>query len=182
MQGYLELIIGPMFSGKSTELIRIIRRYKTIGRNILVINHKFNNRYNSTVITTHNKDSYDDCIILDNLRELITTINLNNFDIIIIEELQFFNDALENIIYLVEKLNKTVICAGLDGDSERKSFGDVLKLIPYADKVNKLSALCKYCSDGTQAHFSKRKVITDKQTLVGDTTIYEAVCRKHYNS
>jgi thymidine kinase len=180
MTGYLELIIGPMFSGKSTELIKIIRRYNSINKKILVLNHKINNRYNSSSITTHNKDCYNDCIILDNLSE-INKIDLTNFDIVIIEELQFFTDAFENIINLVEKLNKTVICAGLDGDFKRNPFGDVLKLIPYSNKVTKLSALCKYCSDGSEAHFTQRKSFEIDQTIVGDTNIYEAVCRKHFN-
>jgi thymidine kinase len=180
MTGNLELIIGPMFSGKSTELIKIIRRYNSINKKILVINHKINNRYNSSSITTHNKDFYNDCMIFDNLSE-INNVDLTNFDIIIIEELQFFTDAFKNITYLVDKLNKTVICAGLDGDFQRNPFGDVLKLIPHSNKITKLSALCKYCSDGSEAHFTQRRTQEVSQTVVGDNNLYEAVCRKHFN-
>lgn len=69
-KGYLELIIGPMYAGKSTELIRIINRFKCLKKNIIVINHSINNRYGSTDLTTHNKEKIDKCIILNQLKEL----------------------------------------------------------------------------------------------------------------
>jgi thymidine kinase len=65
--GYLELIIGPMYAGKSTELIRIINRYKCLEKNIIVINHTFNNRYGSSGLTTHNKEKFDQCLIVSKL-------------------------------------------------------------------------------------------------------------------
>ena len=101
-------------------------------------------------------------------------------DVIFVEEIQFFPDAFENISHWVDKLGKTVIVTGLDGDSSRKPFGDVLRLIPIADKVRKLSALCKRCADGTPAHFSKRISSETQTTLIGSSDKYEAVCRKHY--
>jgi ABC-type methionine transport system ATPase subunit len=79
-QGYLELIIGPMYAGKSTELIRIINRYKCLNKNIIVINHKLNNRYGSIKLTTHNKEIVDNCIIFENLSDALsipdTALNL----------------------------------------------------------------------------------------------------------
>ena len=69
-QGYLELIIGPMYAGKSTELIRIINRYKCLNKNIVIINHTFNNRYGSVGLTTHNKQNVDNCVILSMLKDL----------------------------------------------------------------------------------------------------------------
>ena len=87
--GYLELIIGPMYAGKSTELLRIINRYKCLGKNITVINHILNNRYGSSNLTTHNKEKYDSCINLSRLCVLKDEpgYNFNNIDVIIIEEL-----------------------------------------------------------------------------------------------
>jgi len=178
-QGYLELIIGPMYAGKSTELIRIINRYKCLKKNITIINHTFNNRYGSTGLTTHNREKVDTCIILDNLKDLDKDI-LNSSDVIIIEELQFFQDAHDVIVDWCDNDNKIVIAAGLDGDFLRNPFGDVLKLIPHAEKVTKLNALCKKCGDGTLAHFSKRIIKDNEKTLVGSDDIYEAVCRKHF--
>ena len=179
---FLNLIIGPMFAGKSTELIRISNNYKVINKVILPINHPINKRYGSKQITTHNNNILDECIIVDKLID-VEQKYANAFkeaDVILIEELQFFKDAYEIIIKWVEEDNKTVIAAGLDGDANRKPFGDVLKLIPYANTVKKLSALCKRCGDGTPAHFSKKIKKNDNQVEVGASDIYEAVCRKHY--
>ena len=177
--GYLQLIIGPMYAGKSTELIRIINRYKCLNKKIIVINHILNNRYGSCGLTTHNKDKIDCCIILETLNSLENEL-LENNDVIIIEELQFFSDAYETIIDWCDNKNKIVVGAGLDGDFLRNPFGDVLRLIPHANKVTKLSALCKKCGDGTLAHFTKRTTSNNETTLVGSDDIYEAVCRKHY--
>ena len=178
-QGYLELIIGPMYAGKSTELIRIINRFNCLNKKIIVINHSFNNRYGSNELTTHNKEKIDKCIILKELKDLDKNI-INNTDVIIIEELQFFEDSLENITYWVDNLKKIVYAAGLDGDFMRNPFGDVLKLIPYADKITKMNALCKKCADGTFANFTKRTSSNMDKTLIGSDDMYEAVCRKHF--
>lgn len=179
--GYLELIIGPMFAGKSTELLRIINMYKILGKKILIINHNINKRYdqpNSTIIT-HDKSKIDDCLAVTSLNEISDEF-INMHDVIIIEELQFFKDAYLNIIKMVDLYKKHVICAGLDGDFNRQPFGDVLKLIPHCDNIKKLKALCKRCGNGTCALFSKRIVKEQSKTLVGSEEIYEAVCRKHY--
>ena len=175
----LQLFIGPMYAGKSTELIRLINRFKCLGKNVLVINHVFNNRYGSSSLTTHNKEMVDNCIILEKLSALENDVLMNN-DVIIIEELQFFTDAFEEVIKWCDIYNKIVICAGLDGDFMKNPFGDVLKLIPHSDKITKLSALCKRCGNGTLAHFSKRITDNNEKTLVGSNDLYEAVCRKHF--
>ena len=181
--GYLELIIGPMYAGKSTELIRIINRYKCLKKEIIVINHTFNNRYGSNGLTTHNRQIFDKCIIVDKLNDINIHHQqlLNKADVIIIEELQFFQDAYNVIIDWCDNHNKIVIAAGLDGDFLRSPFGDVLKLIPHAEKVKKLSALCKRCGDGTPAPFSKRITNSSETTLVGSDDVYEALCRKCFN-
>ncbi len=177
--GYLELIIGPMYAGKSTELIRIIHRYKCLNKNITVINHVLNNRYGSTGLTTHNNERIDNCVILDKLSDLDNSL-LANSDVIIIEELQFFSDAYDTVCKWCDVDNKIVIGAGLDGDFKKNPFGDVLRLIPHAEKVTKLSALCKRCNDGTLAHFTMRTVKDNCLTLIGSNDMYEAVCRKHF--
>tara|TARA_B100000780_G_scaffold250841_4_gene197177 strand:+ start:1039 stop:1593 length:555 start_codon:yes stop_codon:yes gene_type:complete len=181
--GYLKLIIGPMFAGKSTEIIRLSNNYKVINKVVLPINHIINSRYESDQIVTHNNCVLDGCIIVESLQDVEKnhTDAFKNADVILIEELQFFKDAFEMIVKWVDVDGKTVIAAGLDGDAYRMPFGDVLRLIPYADTVNKVSALCKKCGDGTPAIFSK-KLANNKteQIRVGSSNIYEAVCRKHY--
>jgi thymidine kinase len=177
--GYLELIIGPMYAGKSTELIRIINRYKCLNKNIIIVNHILNNRYDSSGLTTHNRERVDNCIIVDKLNDIDDEI-INNTHVIIIEELQFFQDAYNSVINWCDIKHKTVIAAGLDGDFLKNPFGDVLRLIPHAEKVTKLSALCKKCGNGTLAHFTKRITNDSQTTLVGSNNVYEAVCRKHF--
>ena len=178
--GNLELIIGPMYAGKSTELLRKINMYEFLDKKIIVINHVINNRYGSSNLSTHNKEYYNKCINLEKLGDFEKYNIFNEIEIIIIEELQFFTDAFEIVKKWTDLDGKNVIAAGLDGDFERKPFGDVLKLIPYAEKVTKLNALCKRCNDGTIASFTKRIVDKKCTTLVGSNEIYEAVCRKHY--
>ena len=179
-QGYLELIIGPMYAGKSTELIRNINKYKFLNEKMIAINHKINNRYGSEGISTHNNEIYDSCIILDKLTDFESYENFHETKIIIIEELQFFEDAYDTIVRWCDKYDKKVIAAGLDGDFQRESIGDVLRLIPHANKVSKMNSLCSICKDGTDAPFTRRIVASKNKTLVGSCEVYEAVCRKHY--
>lgn len=179
--GYLKLIIGPMFAGKSTELLRIINMYKILNKKILIINHNINKRYDqpNSSIVTHDQSKIDNCLAISSLNEISNEF-IELHDVIIIEELQFFDDAYLNIIKMVDQFKKHVICAGLDGDFNRQPFGDVLRLIPHCDDIVKLKALCKKCGNGTPALFSKRIVNNDKKTLVGSNNCYEAVCRMHF--
>jgi len=181
--GTLELIIGPMYAGKSTELIRIINRFKCLKKSILVINHILNNRYSSSNLTTHNNEIIENCIVVVKLKEIEDNYKniFENIDVIVIEELQFFDDAYYYITKWCDENGKYVVCAGLDGDFERKPFGDVLRLIPHAEKITKLNALCVKCGDGTPAIFSKRIITDNNKTLVGSSEYYTACCRKHYN-
>ena len=104
-------------------------------------------------------------------------------DVVVIEEAQFFTDLFDFATLSADKFNKTVIIAGLNGDFNRNPFGDIQRLIPHAENITKLSALCVMCGDGSPAHFSKRIDTSNRsQTLIGSTTEYIAVCRKHYNA
>lgn len=180
--GNLELIIGPMYAGKSTELIKKIKVYEILEKNILIINHKINNRYGTEGISTHDKIQINNSINIEKLVELENNHNelFKKSEIIIIEELQFFSDAFEKITEWLDRHNKKIIAAGLVSDFERKPFGDVLNLIPHAEEVIKLNALCKKCKDGTKACFSKRIINDNCKVIVGSDNCYEAVCRKHY--
>jgi thymidine kinase len=177
--GKLELIIGPMFSGKSTELIRHIRMMKVINTKYIVIKPKIDTRYELDKIVSHNKDS-ENCIVIDDLNEINDEM-INECNYIIIDEGQFFKNLKIKVLYWVEKLCKNVIIAGLDGDFQRNKIGEIIDLIPYSDKCTKMCALCKLCCDGTFALFSHR--ISDsnkKQILIGTNDFYIPVCRSHY--
>ena len=197
--GSLKLILGPMFSGKSTRLLHEANTHRAIGKRVLCINHTWNNRYSGRGITTHNDGEVQPSsssptlstspyptIVLNDLRDLcnrhqhIKTID--TADVICIEEIQFFRHTIDTIRYLVDTLQKQVCCAGLIADYQRKPFGDVFQLIPLADEVIHLKALCTVCNDGTPGIFTQRlaSVEDDSQVLVGEREAYRSVCRCHY--
>jgi len=182
--GRLELIIGPMYASKSTEVIRRINRYRAKKFNVLVINHSFNNRYGSNHITTHDSTELKCCLILDNLMDIFThhAERYKECDVIAIEELQFFNDAYKFVTTALDRDNKQVIAAGLIADYKREKFGQVLDLIPHAEDITHLKAYCTLCEDITEGIFTKRicKVADNKQVFVGTNESYITVCRYHY--
>jgi thymidine kinase len=180
--GHLELILGPMFAGKTTELIKCINRYKHITNKYFLVNHIHDTRYENDSIVEHNEISkFKTTHTTDKLMSLLVDDDFNNIEFIFIDEGQFFSDIIEFVKKAVDIHNKKVIISGLIGDYKREPFGDILKLIPLAENVTILKALCKKCSDGTFAHFTKRtNVNNNKQILVGNDNIYEAVCRYHY--
>jgi thymidine kinase len=190
--GYLELIIGPMFSGKTSKLLEIYKQCLFCDISVAVINHSIDNRYDETMLSTHDKRMIP-CIQTKNLQEIWNNIDLEvpfttlaedhlklrRADVILINEGQFFDD----LYVVVEEMlnnNKTVYVAGLDGDFERKKFGQILDLVPLCDKVTKLTSLCSQCKNGTNAIFSMRLSTEKQQTLVGSSN-YLPVCRKCYN-
>ncbi len=176
-----ELILGPMFAGKSTELIRRVRRLRSIHKKVFVINHAFNVRYSTeAAVTTH-----DSTVLHANLntKNLVEAEELEDFltaDIIVIEELQFFEDAAAIVPAWVDHLGKHVIASGLSGTAERIPMGEVHLLVPHADDISFLTALCPYCADGTRAPFSKRIVTSASEVDVGGADKYVATCRRHF--
>jgi thymidine kinase len=117
---------------------------------------------------------------LPTLKTILSAVNFADATYIVIEEAQFFPDLYHIVIEMVEKRGKHVLVFGLDGDSERRPFGQVLDLIPVADKYTKLKAECRFCGDGTAALFTKRFSADTEQVCVGGEETYKAVCRKHY--
>ena len=169
----LKIIMGNMFSGKTTELVRRLKRYEVIGKRILVINSSKDTRCLEHVLRTHDNMKFD-CIKTNNLNEL----NYDKVDIIAIDEAQFFI-GLKVFVKKALVDGKTIILTGLDGDYKQDKIGEILDCIPLADKVFKLSAMCMECMDGTHGPFTKRIVNSDKVELVGGKEMYMAVCRKH---
>ena len=147
----LKLILGCMYSGKTTEILRIVNSLKHIDEIPLIIKPVIDDRYSIDKISTHNKQEYE-CISVNNLYEVKDITN----NYIIIEEAQFFKDLLLFVIDNVEIKGKNVIVVGLDGDSNRENFGDIHKLIPLCDDIVKLKAYCSICRNGVRAIFSKR--------------------------
>ena len=170
----LELIIGPMMSGKSTELIRRIRRHQVIGNKVLIINSCSDVRCGNEIKTHDNK-----IVNAEKFNSLMDCKTYSNYDVVAIDEAQFFEDLLEFTNLLLDN-NKHVIITGLNGDSEQKKFGFILDLIPKADKLDLLSGLCTICKDGTLGHFSVRNDSKNSdQIFIGGSDSYQCVCRKH---
>tara|TARA_Y100000389_G_C17451612_1_gene515246 strand:- start:2197 stop:2772 length:576 start_codon:yes stop_codon:yes gene_type:complete len=179
--GSLEIIMGPMFSGKTTELCRRVRRLECTTHPLLIVNHDSDTRYgNSGQTLTHDKAGCAS-VPVSKLRELQDKDEYKKAFFIFINEAQFFEDLVPFVYQAVEKDAKQVVVFGLDGDFKRKAFGSILELIPLANSVQKLAAVCKLCGDGTPALFTKRIVSETKQHLVGGDDMYMAVCRKHYH-
>lgn len=161
-----------MFSGKTTELLKIAKRLSSINLKVLLINYHEDTRYSSTEMKTHDNDGIP-CKFINNLLET----EYLEYDIICINEAQFFTNLVE-FCKDVLKNNKTIYVSGLDGDYKQEKFGEILDLIPFCDFVLKLKAFCKICQNGTLAPFTKRIIESNEQKLIG-TNEYIPVCRKH---
>ena len=176
----LSIIMGNMFSGKTSELIRRLKRLKVIGKKIIVINSAKDTRSPDEVLKTHDNVKFD-CFKAYHLFELINRDEYDDADIVAIDEAQFFPD-LKKFVECSLYVNKSVIIAGLDADSFQRKFGQLIECIPLASEVTKLSALCMCCKDGTPGLFTKRMVDDKTLELIGGSDMYSAVCRKHLNS
>ena len=178
--GYLHIIFGPMFSGKSTKLLNEINCLKIYKNKIFAINSKKDTRVENNKIQTHNGVKYDAHKVNDLKIELIDDILKYDYDTVCIDEAQFFNN-LENFVKELLKYNIYVVVAGLNGDTNQQKFGYILDLIPISNKITKLSGICTICNDGTPGDFTsiKKHIIKNNQIQVGDDDIYVCVCRKH---
>ena len=181
--GKLELIIGNMFSGKTTELIRRINREKSINKRILVINYLADNRYFNNCIVTHDQTKINSLKLFN--FESFNYGLIDQYDSFFIDEGQFFIDLYDFVNTLVETYHKHVVVSGLDGDHNRNVFGQIIKLIPICDTVDKLQAYCKKCNNGTPAPFSKKllnRTGSENVIDIGGNDKYIPVCRYHYSS
>ncbi|MDX1535722.1 MAG: thymidine kinase, partial [Candidatus Spechtbacterales bacterium] len=146
MKGSLTVIAGPMFSGKTEELQRRVRRLAIAGKEIVVFKPIIDNRYSDREIVSHNKNSVD-CISVNhhNAEVLFGYIDWHNTEIVAIDEVQFFDKEIVSIIERFIEMGIHVIVAGLNLDSWNKPFGSMPELLARADHIEKLSAVCKKC-------------------------------------
>ena len=181
---YLELIIGPMFSGKTSELLAIYKKCNFCNIPVSIINHNLDIRYHDTMLSSHDK-LMAPCIQTNLLKDIWINENfesyhsLRNSDVILINEGQFFSDLYEIVIDMLKHNKKIYIC-GLDGDFEQKKFGYILDLIPLCDSIKKLTSLCSVCKNGTPGIFSMRLSNETEQTVIGSDN-YIPVCRNCYD-
>lgn len=181
---YLEIILGSMFSGKTSRIVEIYKQCKFCNIPVTVINHSMDNRYDDNLLSTHDKVKIP-CIKTEKLLNVLNEENvlehysILSSEVILINEGQFFEDLYEFVTNMLKTGKKIYVC-GLDGDFERKKFGQLLDLIPLCDKVTKLKSLCSLCKNGTPGIFSKRISSEKEQTVVGSDN-YIPVCRYCYD-
>lgn len=185
-KGYLEIILGGMYAGKTSRLIEIYKTNSYIGKKIVVINYAEDTRYHDKMLSTHDGVMIP-CIMTLDIYDQWTNPQqpyyneLHSADIILINEGQFFKRLVETVLLMVENENKNVYICGLDGDFKREKFGELLNLIPYCDKVEKLRSLCSICRNGKRGIFSKRVTTETTQIVIGSDN-YLPVCRDCYNN
>jgi thymidine kinase len=169
--GQIQLIIGGMFAGKSTELLRRMKRFQVAKKKCLYIKYLHDTRFSKDCIATHNNEQIA-AVPCDNLTDLEKF--LDSYDCFGVDEGQFFPD----IISFCEKaanMGKIVVVAALDGTFQRKAFGSICELIPMCEDVTKLKAICMLCQK--EASFSKRITTSVDTVDIGGSDKYVAVCR-----
>ena len=181
MRGTLETIVGAMFAGKTSELLKRILWAEHQGKKILVVKPIIDNRYSEKLISTHNDLSHQ-CFPMKNWEEIKSNFVLdkNNIDILFLDEIQFMNvnETIENIENLLN-MGIDVVCAGLDQDSRGKPWETSSFLLGLADKITKIYGFCNVC--GLEATKTYRKIEGGDRTKVGAADIYEPRCLKHWD-
>lgn len=178
--GEIHVIVGPMFAGKTTALLRRVKSEAANGRKVALIKSSKDNRYAVDSVVTHDGIKYP-CWALPNLQALTQRLGSHAYDeldVIGIDEAQFFDDLYDFCCKAADNDGKTIVIAGLDGDYLRRSFGSVLDIIPIADTVTKLTARCEQC--GRKAFFTLRKTAETQTELIAGADVYMPVCRQHF--
>ena len=181
-KGWLEVICGPMFAGKSEELIRRVRTLSYAHQKIIAFKPAIDNRYDATAIASHDGEKFSAYAVKDiaDMEKLLTP----DVQVVAIDEVQFFKDGIVSFVEKLADKGVRVIVAGLDTDFRGEPFGPMPELLARAEFVTKLTAACTVC--GCAATRTQRLVngepakFEDPVILVGAKESYEARCRKHH--
>ena len=171
--GRIEVICGSMFSGKTEELIRRLRRAKFARQSVEIFKPTVDVRYSAVNVVSHDDNSIPSTPVESAQNILLLA---SGVQVVGIDEAQFFDDGLVDVCNQLANSGVRVIVAGLDMDYLGKPFGPMPKLMAIADDVLKVHAVCVRC--GALAQFSHRLAKTDKLVLLGETDSYEPLCRK----
>lgn len=175
-KGSIEVVCGSMFSGKTEELIRRLKRAEFAKQNVEIFKPKIDNRYSDEDVVSHDRTAIRSTPVASSGSILLMT---SEVDVVGIDEAQFFDDGLVEVCQTLANNGIRVIVAGLDMDFRCIPFGPMPKLMAIADDVYKVHAICVRC--GSLAYVSHRLVAGEKQVLIGETQEYEAICRDCYN-
>ncbi|XP_076329273.1 thymidine kinase, cytosolic-like isoform X1 [Tachypleus tridentatus] len=173
-RGQIQIIFGPMFSGKTTELIRRLKRYEVANHSCLIIKYANDTRYSTEQLSTHDHQTLPaiQATELGCLKD-----ESEKYSVIGIDEGQFFSDIVEFAEDMANN-GKIVIVAALDGTYQRQGFGNILFLVPLAESVIKLTAVCMNCFE--EASYTKRKSSEKQVEIIGGPEKYKSVCRTCY--
>ncbi len=170
--GWIEVICGSMYSGKTEELIRRLRLARIARKSVQVFKPELDTRYSSTGIVSHNEQSLGSLVVA---RARQITELAGDAEVIGVDEAQFFDDELVPVCEELARAGRRVVAAGLDKDWRGEPFGLMPRLMAVAEFVTKQHAICVIC--GNPANFSQRKTLAREQVLLGAGDVYEARCR-----
>jgi thymidine kinase len=176
-RGSVEVITGSMFSGKTEELIRRLRRAQFAGLKVVIFKPAVDNRYSATRVVSHDERSIVSTPV-DNPSAIL--LLAGDADVIAIDEAQFFDSSLVEICNQLADSGIRIIVAGLDMDFMGKPFGPMPGLLAVAEHITKVHAICMRC--GSLAQYSYRKTDESQVVLLGEKNLYEPLCRKCYNA
>ena len=174
-RGSIEVICGSMFSGKTEELIRRLKRAKIAKQNVEIFKPTIDNRYSDVEVVSHDSNSIHSTPVENSASILLLT---GDVDVVGIDEAQFFDDGIVDVCRELTMRGIRVIVAGLDMDFKGNPFGPMPALCAIADDVYKVHAICVKC--GQLANFSHRMVANEKQVMLGEKSEYQPLCRTCY--
>ena len=170
--GWIEVICGTMFSGKTEELIRRLRRAQIAKMSTTILKPRIDTRYSDAQIVSHNQMKMDSKSV-GSSKEILSLAH--GVKVVGIDEAQFFDDDLLSVCKVLASNGTRVVVAGLDTDYRGHPFGPMPNIMCEADYLDKLRAICVKC--GNPATYTQRRTKDSEQILIGETDIYEARCR-----
>lgn len=174
--GWIEIVCGSMFSGKTEELIRRLKRARIAGQKVEIFKPAVDIRYDEDDVVSHDKSKVA-AIAVQNASQIL--FYAEDFEVVGIDEAQFFSNELVDVCDQLANKGKRVIIAGLDMDYLGKPFGPIPLLMSTAEYVTKVHAICMRC--GNLASYSHRTINNDKLVVLGETESYEPLCRKCFS-
>lgn len=174
-RGWIEVICGSMFSGKTEELIRRLKRARFARQNVEIFKPAADVRYDETAVVSHDANSIQSTPVPSSANILLMA---GGVDVVGIDEAQFFDAGLPDVCDELASQGIRVVVAGLDMDFKGKPFGPMPALLAKAEYITKVHAICVRC--GNLAHYSHRTVVSEKLVLLGEKDVYEPLCRKCY--
>lgn len=175
-RGWIEVICGSMFSGKTEELIRRLKRARIAKLSVEIFKPGVDNRYDEAKVVSHDANEIMSTPVPASGNILLMA---NEVDVVGIDEAQFFDDGLPEVCSQLANQGIRVIVAGLDMDFKGKPFGPMPALLAMAEYITKVHAVCVKC--GSLAQYSHRTVHSEKLVLLGETDAYEPLCRECFN-